>query len=198
MQCLKEWAVTCAALGAGLQTVLVRKGGIREPTFTPKAQRFLLFPTAFHSDAQLLKPGIAEQFHEEMVLQPKEVDQLRLQYYAEVTGSWTTQDPEVLAVLDPLHVYAEGFLDTRLKWRAKEPLTLLELRCYRLQRPLLLPVKQREGYFGCFSWVQLEDADVLPPGCWEVEAALGDAEFAAKQAVLWAGLQRLQAEELVL
>jgi hypothetical protein len=44
--------------------VLVRKGGIREPTFTPKAQRFLLFPTAFHSDAQLLKPGIAEQFHE--------------------------------------------------------------------------------------------------------------------------------------
>lgn len=44
--------------------VLVRKGGIREPTFTPKTQRFLLFPTAFHTDAQLLKPGIAEQFHE--------------------------------------------------------------------------------------------------------------------------------------
>lgn len=92
VQCLKEWTVTCTALGAGLQTVrqaaaeaplaascpthllvlvcvyvhtqvLVRKGGIREPTFTPKTQRFLLFPTAFHTDAQLLKPGIAEQFH---------------------------------------------------------------------------------------------------------------------------------------
>jgi hypothetical protein len=42
----------------------VRKGGIREPTFTPKAQRFLLFPTAFHTDPQLLKPGVAEQFHQ--------------------------------------------------------------------------------------------------------------------------------------
>lgn len=44
--------------------VLFRKGGIREPTFQPKAKRFLLFPTAFHSDAQLLKPGVAEQFHQ--------------------------------------------------------------------------------------------------------------------------------------
>jgi hypothetical protein len=148
----------------------------------------------------LLLPGAGHRGLQEMVLQPKAVDQLRLQYYAEVTGSWTTQDPEVLAVLDTQHVYAEGFLDTRLKWRAKEPLTLLELRCYRLQRPLLLPVKQREGYFGCFSWVQLEDADVLPPGdsSWEVEAALSDGDFAAKQAVLRAGLQRLQAEELLL
>lgn len=44
--------------------VLLRKGGIREPTFTPKATRFLLFPTAFHTDAQLLKPGVAEQFQQ--------------------------------------------------------------------------------------------------------------------------------------
>jgi hypothetical protein len=44
--------------------VLLRKGGIREPTFTPKAQQFLLFPTAFHSEAQLLKPGIAERYQQ--------------------------------------------------------------------------------------------------------------------------------------
>jgi hypothetical protein len=44
--------------------VLLRKGGIREPTFVPAARRFLLFPTAFHADAALLKPGVAEQFHE--------------------------------------------------------------------------------------------------------------------------------------
>jgi hypothetical protein len=44
--------------------VLLRKGGIREPTFTPKAQQFLLFPTAFHSEAQLLKPGIAERYRQ--------------------------------------------------------------------------------------------------------------------------------------
>ncbi len=35
---------------------------------------------------------------QEMVLQPKEVDQLPLQYYAEVTGAWATKDPQVLQV----------------------------------------------------------------------------------------------------
>ena len=51
-------------VGVASPQILLRKGGIREPTFTPKAQRFLLFPTAFHSDAQLLKPGVAEQFQQ--------------------------------------------------------------------------------------------------------------------------------------
>jgi hypothetical protein len=137
-----------------------------------------------------------------MLLQPKEVDQLPLQYYAEVTGAWTTLGPQVLQVLDPLHVYAEGFLDARLKWRAKEPLTLLELRTYKLQQPVSIPVKQREGYFGCFSWVELESQDVLTAGgggaggVWQLEAALTDEEFAQRQSVLREGLQRLQAKSL--
>lgn len=136
------------------------------------------------------------------MLQPKEVNQLPLQYYAEITGAWTTKDPHVLQVLDPLHVYAEGFLETRLKWRAKEPLTLLELRCYTLQQPLLIPVKERESYFGCFSWVQLEPADALSAAgqghehVWNLQAALSDAEFSEKQAVLRNSLEQLQADRL--
>jgi hypothetical protein len=35
---LKEWAPTCAALGAGEQTILLRKGGIKEPRFVPEAK----------------------------------------------------------------------------------------------------------------------------------------------------------------
>jgi hypothetical protein len=34
----------------------------------------------------------------------------------------------------------------RLKWRSKDPLTLLELRALVLQQPLQLPA--REQYFG--------------------------------------------------
>eukprot|EP00879_Flechtneria_rotunda_P026172 GHRR01027889.1.p1 GENE.GHRR01027889.1~~GHRR01027889.1.p1 ORF type:complete len:130 (+),score=30.14 GHRR01027889.1:282-671(+) len=64
VQCLKEWAVTNAALGHGEQTVLFRKGGIREPTFRPKVQQFLLFPTAFHTEAPLLQPGVAERYQQ--------------------------------------------------------------------------------------------------------------------------------------
>jgi hypothetical protein len=33
--------------------ILLRKGGIREPTFRPAASDFLLFPTSFHTDAQV-------------------------------------------------------------------------------------------------------------------------------------------------
>jgi hypothetical protein len=59
---LKEWSVACSALGRGQQTVLFRKGGIKEPTFKPEVSRFFLFPTAFHTEASLLQPGLAEAY----------------------------------------------------------------------------------------------------------------------------------------
>ncbi len=42
--------------------VLFRKGGIKEPTFKPQAQRFFLFPTSFHTEGSLLQPGMAEKY----------------------------------------------------------------------------------------------------------------------------------------
>lgn len=154
------------------------------------------------SSAIPMKDTVLHYVLQEMILQPKEVEQLPLQYYAEVTGAWATKDPQVLHVLDPLHVYTEGFLETRLKWRAKEPLTLLELRCYTLQQPLMIPVKERESYFGCFSWVELERADVMggagdsSSGEWVLQAALSDADFAQKQDILRDKLHLLQTEQL--
>jgi hypothetical protein len=47
--------------------VLLRKGGIREPTFKPPSAEFLLFPTAFHAQGELLKPGIAERYQQASV-----------------------------------------------------------------------------------------------------------------------------------
>ena len=53
---LKEWAALVAALGEGKQTVLLRKGGIREGPFKAPASSFYLFPTSFHSEGRLLRP----------------------------------------------------------------------------------------------------------------------------------------------
>eukprot|EP00878_Enallax_costatus_P009341 GHUV01009763.1.p1 GENE.GHUV01009763.1~~GHUV01009763.1.p1 ORF type:complete len:278 (+),score=73.38 GHUV01009763.1:139-972(+) len=209
VQCLKEWAPACAALGHGQQTILLRKGGIREPTFTPKAQQFLLFPTSFHTEGQLLKPGIAERYQQEMQMEPKQMPQIPLRYFAKTTGVWTTKDPRILQQLDPLHVYAEGFLETRLKWRSKDPLTLLELRCYVLEPELLVPA--REQYFGCFSWVELlpEDAGLAAADAgagtgsskqrtWQLRPALSDEEFLRQQQYLRHQLQQLDVSELAL
>lgn len=59
---VQEWSVAVKALGAGEQTVLFRKGGIREPLFKPESKEFLLFPTGFHTDQQLLKDGVAGRY----------------------------------------------------------------------------------------------------------------------------------------
>jgi hypothetical protein len=130
-----------------------------------------------------------------MLLQPKEAAQLPLQYYAEVTGAWTTRDRHVLQALEPLHVYAEGFLDARLKWRVREPLTLLELRCQRVVPPLLIPARERESYFGCFSWVELQPEDAAPLEHVQLRDVLSAQQFAEKQRLLREGLRQLQQAE---
>ena len=64
---LKEWAALVAAIGDGKQTILLRKGGIREGAFKPPSSSFYLFPTSFHSEGRLLKP-CAEQAYSKVVL----------------------------------------------------------------------------------------------------------------------------------
>lgn len=194
---LKEWSVTISALAAGEQTVLFRKGGIREPKFRPQSSEFLLFPTAFHTQADLLKPGVAERYQQELQLEPRQVPVLSLGTFARVTGAWTTLDPSVVSALDALHVCTQAFVDTRLKWRKSQPITVLELRAYTLPRPLQLPT--REELWGCFSWVDL--AEDLPPGGEILQGAvpaLSDADFAARQAHLRQQLAGLQVEQLQL
>jgi len=44
--------------------VVLRKGGIDEPAFALPASRFLLFPTSFHSGADLVKPLAAARYEE--------------------------------------------------------------------------------------------------------------------------------------
>jgi hypothetical protein len=97
-------------------------------------------------------------------------------------------------------VWGPGFLDSRLKWRSQQPITLLELRTYTLAQPLVVPA--RDDYWGCFSWVTLEAQPRQAGGVGELlgrpgglRPALGDAEFAERQRLLRAGLQALQGVE---
>lgn len=290
--------------------VLLRKGGIKEPRFTPRAPAFVLFETSFHTDADLLKPGggggwqggtclhtlrlvvvvvlAAQQLGpscdpprsthsppcmlapigcstplwaqgwrsdtrrcgargralckllwriatcsvaaalppaallgaattmlhfpqllctgvvaaQVMASDPKSQAQLRISCVARVTGAWATPDARLLAATDPLHVWGPAFLDQRLKWRPTQPVTLLELRCYRLRQPLILP--SREEYWGCFSWVDLDQQGGQVAGvaallagqeAGGLEAALDDAAFGQRQALLRERLEGLDGVE---
>ena len=44
--------------------ILLRKGGIKDPTFKPQAKNFLLFPTVFHTEEPLLKAGVAQRYQQ--------------------------------------------------------------------------------------------------------------------------------------
>lgn len=195
---LKEWNVALKALHRGEQTILVRKGGIREPVFKPEGRSFVLFPTAFHSTPTLLKPQVRDStwVKEALALEPKEATWLSLDTYVEVTGVWVTEDAGVLAALDPLHIWTQEFVEARLKWRTKQPLTLLELRAWQLQPPLDLKVEQE--FFGCFSFVEIQAGLSQPVSLQGAKPALSDEEFAKRQHVLRSKLSGIEHKELVL
>ncbi|KAF5836959.1 hypothetical protein DUNSADRAFT_5188 [Dunaliella salina] len=194
---LKEWAVACAALNRGEQTVLLRKGGIREPCFKPQGSSFFLFPTAFHSDVELLQPGVSGRYNEELALDPKALlgKELPIGTYAQVTGAWTVEGEEIVDALEGLHVWSKDFVKSRLSWRPKQPLTVLEIRAWRLAEPL--QIKVHDELFGCFSFVDLQSAilDANLEGLM-LEPALNDPTFAQKQEQLRAGLKGVRCSEL--
>ena len=144
---------------------------------------------------QLLKPEARERYAAEVRYDPHAHPQLSFPTAATVTGAWTTFDPAVLALLDALHVWAPGFLENRLRWRERQPITVLELRARRLAPPLVLP--PQEHFWGCFSWVDLGSQQQHPQQAQHPQQeqpqqqqqtiltagtpALDDAAFAARQ-----------------
>jgi len=148
---LKEWSVTCAALAAGEQTVLLRKGGIGEKGFKAEAGQFILFPTAYHMKEDLLKPGVAGRYEDAVAYEAGST--VPIAQAAVVTGAWVTADAEVADALADLHVWNEAFLETRLKWKPSTPVTVLELRVFDLPEPI--NILMREEFKGCFRWVKL-------------------------------------------
>jgi len=123
---LKEWEPIVRALGTGKQTILFRKGGLLDSKFQfTYGQGFALFPTTFHAKGRLLK-------NQDVPNMPERVKgSVHLEYIADISRCWKTHDSNVANVLDELHVYGPEFLGTRLRWKEKEPLCVLELRVCR-------------------------------------------------------------------
>ena len=62
----KEWAVIVEALGQGEQIVILRKGGIAEGRdgFRAEHERFWLFPTRFHQQAECVAPDARKRSYD--------------------------------------------------------------------------------------------------------------------------------------
>jgi len=148
---LKEWASVIAALGAGRQIVLLRKGGIVEAKrgFELLHPDFLLFPTFEHQNAAWLKP----EFHG-LARMPAETGGIQVEYLARVTGIFPAPDS-----IHAAHIWNDRFITMRREYRPDLPLFLILVRAYRLAHPCVIP--DRPSYAGCKSWVNLtEEIDI--------------------------------------
>jgi hypothetical protein len=87
-------------------------------------------------------------------------------------------------------VFNFGNFGRRMRWKPKQPLTVVELKCQQLKAPILLP--QSDKYYGCFSWLELEGVELAVP----VGNALPHATFLERQASLRQALSKLDAQEI--
>lgn len=149
---LKEWGVTCEALAAGDQVLVVRKGGIGEKRFALPHPRFFLFPTYLHQRPELVKPEFHARYAESLERRD-EPARLPLSLYAELVSSYPLRDDAALAAIDAEHTLTSEYAHERLKWRRTQPLWAAVLRVWRATDPPVLEVGPEHG--GCVSWIEL-------------------------------------------
>jgi hypothetical protein len=174
---LKEWAVAVEALAEGKQILLMRKGGIHEETrhFQVEADTFFLYPTYEHQQEQadLVKPEFQDKLQETMKEWNPEAKTNTVKYFARLAEDIEILDEEALNRLSSFHIWVPDFAVKRLKWKRKQPLHLLLVRTYRLERPLEVPIL--EEYLGCRSWIRLPEELIRETSA--AEPVLSDAEF---------------------
>ncbi|MGV0627622.1 DUF1802 family protein [Mycolicibacter minnesotensis] len=167
---LKEWSAAVAALLAGRQRILLRKGGIHEKRFDVSADEFLLFPTSVHSHTQRVRPE-----HQDL-LAPSAADstaeQVVVRAAAKVIAALPVERPDEIEGIADLHIWtAESVRADRLDFRPKHRLTVLVVQAFPLAAPVSLP--RSPDYGGCSSWVQLPiiDPELGAPVCSAAELA---------------------------
>jgi hypothetical protein len=134
---LKEWSSVVTALGRGEQILLVRKGGIADPSFGVEAERFYLYPTYFHQGESDARPSVT------------------ITHWCEVVRTWTITSVADLDRLAPLVVLPHETLAMRFRFRPDQALYVIAVRTWELAQPA--EVKFREEYAGCRSWVSVDD-----------------------------------------
>ncbi len=149
---LKEWAVVCRALATGVQTVLLRKGGISEPggVFRCEHEEFWLYPTRFHQGAESLTPAGAALL--DGLTLPTEPGLVPISLLARVQSVTRITDPEELVpYLDRQILTPQVVLD-RFHYKRPE-LFAIEVTCTETDSPFT--VRETPDMAGCHSWVQL-------------------------------------------
>lgn len=148
----KEWTYVCDSLTQGVQTLILRKGGIHEGRggFEWKHRQFFLFPTWFHTQGERLTwvPEGASSFPPE-----EERTQVDIDGYATLEQVWKVTDWAQMEAISPLHIWKEEIVRERFIYDEESCLHVALVRAYRLPQTWSFPYSK--SYGGCRSWVKL-------------------------------------------
>jgi len=162
----KEWALVCEALGAGRQSVLLRKGGIAEGRdgFGFRHSEFFLFPTFFHEQVVKVREPDA-------VMPAVREGQIEIRYFAKLEAQREITDWTEVAALEPFHILAEPVVRERFEYKGAGVHVAI-VRVFRLEPSWVFADKP--AYGGCRSWVNLPEFSVET----QFEPVLSDHEHA--------------------
>jgi hypothetical protein len=150
----KEWANVCEALGTGVMSLILRKGGIHEGRggFEFKHKGFFLFPTWFHTQGEKLNWQAPDP--ERFVFPPEEGrTSVDIDYFCTLEQVWRVTEWEKVASLAPLHVWSESMVRERFVYDDESCLNVALVRTYKLPERWSFPYAK--SYGGCRSWVTL-------------------------------------------
>ena len=175
MFAFKEWTLICDALGAGTQSIIIRKGGIAEGRdgFRFKHSEFLLFPTLFHEQVSKLRlpastslPSLREDGAHE------------IQLLARVEWTRDLEDWAKVQSLTPFHLWADAEIEKRFRQDDAPGVSVAFVRIYRLGHSHVFPDSPKYG--GCRSWIEVPD---LPEGS-VLTPALDDSSHLERERLL--------------
>ncbi len=150
---LKEWAVAVRAMEAGLQDVILRKGGIQEPegNFKLSHSDFLLYPAREHQKPQFLKPRFLPLLEGTLAEQRGQVVSVRSR--AVVVRHHLIQTIDEALPFEERHIWNNDFVQMRLEYKPERALYIIELEIQPLPAPL--EFLETTEQVGCRSWVDV-------------------------------------------
>lgn len=178
----KEWSLVCDALGAGAQSIILRKGGIHEGRsgFYWKHDTFFLFPTHFHEQS------LQFPWPEAPPLQPRsDEDAHVITLFASVEWKAQITAWEDVARLRDFHFWTDETIRERFDYTDDAGISLAFLRVWRLAEPWGFPHLARYG--GCRSWLDLPEV----PRDGQLSPVLTDELHAQRLAAVRAALPAL-------
>lgn len=149
----KEWALVCEALGAGRQSLLIRKGGIAEGKtgFSFRHSEFFLFPTWFHAQLEktTMPPGSS--------LPPEPGEEIVLKFAATVEWTRLVSDLDTVRRLREFHILGDDIIAERFHQDDTNSVHVALVRIFRVDPPARF--RNEPKYGGCRSWVEIPDLE---------------------------------------